>query len=88
MVVDFDPGGGTGETRVTIQGGDGLEYCALASPGDALTWNDFSVECWEGGLQSPVFAVGSEITAVGVLLNSNDGSQVFTDFCLTDVYLF
>jgi hypothetical protein len=85
ITVTFDKGGATGEARVLLQVGT-TDYCAAnVTSGEALSWSDFSVECWEGGLQTPVFTAGTGVTAIGVQITGGEAEQNFTDFCVSDL---
>jgi hypothetical protein len=74
----------TGEVRVMVQAG-GKDFCAPdVASGTSLDWSDFSVECWEGGDQSPKLTAGTEIDAIAIQLNGDTAAQDY-ELCLTDV---
>ncbi len=83
VTVDFSRGGFEGEVWLVIDAG--AQYCAMLTSGERLEWSDFSVECWEGGAQSPAFTAGTEVEAFLVKLNGSDQDEIFSDFCVNRI---
>jgi len=85
ITVNYTATGGTGEIRIILQSG-GTDYCAIATAsGQSLPFSSFVKECWDGGVGTPAFSVGSPVKALLLQLNGTDAAQTVTNFCLNSV---
>lgn len=85
LSLDYVTEGATATGRVQLVS-DGDVYCAQATPGTALAWEDFRLECWDA-TSTATLNGGDLVDELQVTVGANDAEQTITEFDILDLTL-